>query len=60
MACAREMMRWHESEAKLIKRYITKAVNQLKDDYLDSSSDCGYETLITKKKLRKDEEMNKE
>ena len=61
LSIARQALRYHETEAELIRRYISKACNELEDELLKSSSDDeGFEPLIVKRQKRDDAEMKKD
>ena len=60
LSAARQALQWHMSEAALIKKYIAKAIEELKDDLIDTSSDGdGFSPLVRKRQCRRPEESRK-
>ena len=61
LSAAKSVLRFHKEEARLIEKYIGKAVNSFKEEWLGPSSDEeGSVQLIRKRPRRRDEEMNNE
>ena len=61
LAAARQALQLHKSEAALLSRYITKAIEELKDDCLETSSDGNsFSPLVQKRQCREDETMDKQ
>ena len=58
---ARAALNWHEAEAHHIKKYLERAFDQARDDFIVDSSDSECEGRQPNKKQRKeDEQMAKE
>ena len=58
LSAAKAVLRFHEDEAKQIRKYIAKAVNSFKEEWLGTSSDEeGSVLLIRKRQRRDDQEM---
>lgn len=58
---ARAALNWHEAEAHHIKKYLERAFDQARDDFIVDSSDSECEGDQPNKKQRKeDEQMAKE
>ena len=61
LSAAREVLKFHEDEAKKVKKYIQKALAELQDDILVYTSDeDGYEPVIKKRQRNEDQVMKKE
>ena len=58
LATAREVLRFHESEAKQIRKHIAKAAEIIKEDCLDGDSEEeGFPELVWKRQKGDDQEM---
>ena len=59
LSVAKALLRFHEEEARQIRKYIHKAVNSFKEEWLGTSSDEeGSIQIIRKRPRRDDHEMN--
>ena len=61
LSAAREILKYHEDEVKLIRKYMRRALNEFQNDMLVYSSDeGGFEPVIQKRQRTDDIAMNKE